>query len=100
MTDLYFDFVSCEHVNYLWSSMVERLGLSKSQTAVRQALDLQSMQGNKNTLPVLLLETCGVALTNIQTLYKSTGLSFFEKDTLVLLSTKSMSFQILHEARI
>ena len=98
MIDFNFDFVNCEHVNYLWPDLVERLGSAKAQVAVRQAIDLQLMQGNKNTLPVLLFETCGVALTNVQTLYKNTGLSLYDRNTLVLLSTKNMFFQILYEA--
>ena len=53
MIDFNFDFVNCEHVNYLWPDLVERLGSAKAQVAVRQAIDLQLMQGNKNTLPVL-----------------------------------------------
>lgn len=39
-------------VNTLWPQLIEGLGLERSQRAVRQALDLQAMQGSPATLPL------------------------------------------------
>ena len=48
-------------VNGLWSELLERLGAERAQLACRQALDLQGMRGEAGSLPVLLVETCGVS---------------------------------------
>ena len=60
------DLASFTPVNDLWPQLVERLGLERSGRAVRQALDLQAMRGDATTLPVLLLETCGLALIHAE----------------------------------
>ena len=64
MSSLSIDFAASAPVNDLWPSLVEKLGLERSQRAVRQALDLQAMQGSDDTLPVLFCETCGLALAS------------------------------------
>ncbi len=91
------DLSGCSSVNHLWPSFVEKLGFERAQTAVQQALDLQSMQGDNNTLPVLFLETCGLALTSFDNLRCETGLSFEGSRIVLLFSNKSRSVQLLRE---
>lgn len=68
------DLAGCTPVNDLWPELVERLGLERSARAARQALDLQAMRGAAGTLPMLLAETCGVALVERARLRAATGL--------------------------
>ncbi len=95
---LKFNFSEFEHVNHLWPCFVEKLGLFKAQQAVRQAADLQRMNGDNDTIPVLLVETCGIALANIHLLHHQTGFSFYDKGMLLILSKKEKLFQLLFDA--
>ncbi len=92
-----FDLSVFQPVNYLWPQLVDKLGVEKAQHAVRQALDLQRMNGSLRTLPVLLFETCGLALVNIDLIRKNTGFPCHGNNMILILSTKEQSFQLLHE---
>lgn len=90
------DWACCEPVNHLWPQLVERLGLERSAIAVRQALDLQAMRSQPGLLPVLLVETCGVALVERSQLRAATGLPLPEgPGLLVLLSRQRQQLQLL-----
>tara|TARA_Y100001968_G_C18830998_1_gene469110 strand:+ start:220 stop:510 length:291 start_codon:yes stop_codon:yes gene_type:complete len=95
MINFSLDLSSFSSVNDLWPKLVDRLGLEKSQQAIRQALDIQRMNGDPNTLPVILFETCGLALVNVQSL-RETGLSSQKKDMIIILSKKENILQIIH----
>lgn len=82
-------------VNDLWAQLVERLGLERSGRAVRQALDLQAMRGDRSTLPVLLLETCGLALIQAEALRAQLGLAGVAEDHVLLVSQRSFRLQLL-----
>ena len=91
------DFNNCTLSNELWSSIINHIGLSKAKLAIRQCLDLQDMQGNTSTLPVLILETCGSALIRIDVLRSLTGLPSFGKGMILIYSTKYNSVQLLRD---
>ncbi len=91
------ELAECIPVNYLWPKFVEELGIDRAQKAVHQALDLQRMQGTLGTLPVLLFETCGLALARIDLIRKKTGLSCHSEGMVLILSTKESLFQLLRE---
>lgn len=95
MLDASFDFSDCEAVNQLWPSFVECLGFERSQKAVRQALDLQAMQGKEGTVPVLFVETCGIALASSVLLREDTGLNAHGSGMVLLVSKKSKSCQLI-----
>lgn len=95
MSDSSIDFASCEPVNDLWPSLVETLGLERSQRAVRQALDLQAMSGSASTVPVLFCETCGLALASTDLLREQTGLNSHGDRFVLLLSTRSATVQLV-----
>ena len=82
------DLAACEPVNHLWPELVERLGLERSARAARQALDLQAMRGNAGTLPLLLQETCGVALLDRSALRRAIGMPLPEGEGVVLLFSR------------
>ena len=90
-------FAGCTPVNHLWPQLVERLGMDKSQRAVRQALDLQGMQGHAATLPVLLVETCGVALASTELLRHQTGLACHGEHMVLLLNRREEEVQLLQQ---
>ncbi len=92
-----FDFSCCNPVNYLWPRLVDKLGIDKAQRAVDQALDLQRMHGNTDTLPLLLSETCGLALVSIHILRLQTGFACHGGNMVLLLSTTEKSVQLLKE---
>ncbi len=92
------DISSFTPVNYLWQHLVERLGLDKAQSAARQALDLQSMHGDRGTLPVMIYETCGLALISVESLHHVIGFTLKNQSTLLLISTKNHTFQLLKQA--
>ena len=92
------NFKDCNLSNDLWSNFIDNIGLSKAKQAIRQTLDLQNMQGNTFTLPVLILETCGSALVQAETIRALTGLPSFDKGMVLIYSTKSNSVQLLRES--
>ena len=81
--------------NDLWPQLVERLGFERSSRAVRQALDLQAMRGDATTLPVLLLETCGMALIQAEALRGQLGLAGAAELQVLLVSQPSLRLQLL-----
>lgn len=90
------DLAACAPVNHLWPELVERLGLERSARAARQALDLQAMRGMPTTLPLLLVETCGVGLVERIRLRAATGLPVPEGDgVLLLFSRQQQALQLL-----
>ena len=91
------DFSNSNVSNHLWSAFINNIGLSKAKLAIRQSLDLQNMQGNISTLPVLILETCGSALIRTEVLRSLVGLPSFGKGMVLIYSTKSNSVQLLRE---
>jgi len=93
----FFDFDKCFLSNELWPNFINKIGIFKAKLAVRQALDLQRMQGTSSTLPVLILETCGTALVSSQVIKTHIGLSYFEQGMILIYSNKSNAIQLLRE---
>ena len=91
------NFNNCNLSNDLLSTFINNIGLSKAKLAIRQSLDLQDMQGNSFTLPVLILETCGSALVRIEALRSLTGLPSFGKGMVLIYSTKFNLVQLIRE---
>jgi hypothetical protein len=90
------DLAACTPVNDLWPALVEALGLERSARAARQAFDLQAMHGQASTLPVLIVETCGVALVEREVLRLSTGLPApLGEGVLLLCSQRQLKLQLL-----
>ncbi len=91
------DITLFETVNSLWADYVESIGVERAQISVRQALDLQRMQGSSLTLPVLIVETCGMALINHETLRKHMGFSSQDERLVLIASLKNKSLQLIRE---
>lgn len=98
MSDPCLDLARFTPVNHLWPELVERLGIERSSRAVQQALDLQAMQGTSATLPLLLVETCGLALVQAEQLRRQTGLVGAGERLVLLLSQRSACLQLLQSA--
>ena len=93
----FFDFDKCFVSNDLLPNFINRIGTSKTKLALRQALDLQKMQGNSDTLPVLILETCGTALINSQFVRNYIGMSYVEEGMLLIYSNNLKAIQLLRD---
>ena len=93
----FLDFDKCSLSNELWPDFINKIGIFKAKLAVRQALDLQIMQGTKTTLPFLILETCGTALVNSQVIKTHIGLTYIEQGMLLIYSNKLKAIQLLRE---
>ncbi len=93
----FFDFEKCSISNELWPDFINKIGITKAKLAVHQALDLQKMQGNSFTLPVLILDTCGAALVNSKLVKTKIGLSYIDKGMLFIYSKKLNSIQLLRD---
>ena len=93
----FFDFKKCILSNDLWPSFINKIGIFKANLAVRQALDLQKMQGTSATIPVLIVETCGTALVNLQIVKTYIGLSYVEQGMLLIYSNKFKAIQLLRD---
>ena len=93
----FFDFDKCFLSNDLWPNFINKIGIFKASLAVRQALDLQRMQGNHSTLPVLILETCGTGLVNSKIVKTHIGLSYLEQGMILIYSNKLNSIQLLRD---
>ncbi len=94
------DLSSCEPANYLWSDLLEKFGIEKANQIIKQAIDLKNMQGKEGTLPVLFVNTGGVALTSFELLKLQTGLNLNGENKVLLYCPKDQSFQVLHEVKI
>ena len=95
----FLDFDKCFLSNDLWPDFINKIGIYKAKLAVRQAHDLQRMQGNQTTLPVLILDTCGTALVNYQVIKTHIGLRHFEQGMILIYSNKLNSIQLLRDNR-
>ncbi len=93
----FFDFDKCLLSNELWPYFINKIGILRAKSAVRQALDLQRMQGNKSTLPILIVETCGTALINSKIVKTHIGLSFIHQGMILIYSNKLNSIQLLKD---
>ncbi len=93
----FLNFHKCELSNDLWPNFVSKIGFYKAKIAVRQSLDLQRMQGNCYTVPVLILETCGSALVNTQAIQNNIGLRCDVDGIVLIYSSKLYSFQLLKD---
>ena len=93
----FLDLDNCFLSNDLWPNFINKIGIFKAKLAVRQALDLQIMQGNTSTLPVLIVETCGTALVESQVIKTFIGFSYVEKGMLLIYSKKLKAIQLLRE---
>ena len=93
----FFDLDKCYLSNQLWPNFINKIGISKAKSAVRQALDLQKMQGNSSTCPLLIMETCGAALVNSQVVKTHIGLTYVEQGMLLIYSNKSNAIQLLRD---
>ena len=89
----------CSHVKNLWSSFLMRFGSEKATRAIRQAIDLQNMRGDKTTVPILFVSTGGIALTTYDCIKKQTGISFYGNNKVILYCKKESEIQILHETK-
>lgn len=98
MTDPNLDLAQFSPVNDLWPSLVERLGFERSRRAVQQALDLQAMHGTAASLPLLLVETCGLALVQAEQLRRQTGLVGAGDRLVLLLSQRQSTLQLLQQS--
>ena len=93
----FLNFDDCKLSNDLWPYFINEIGINKAKSAVRQSLDLQTMQGNIYTVPVLLLETCGSALVSTQVIQSYIGLSCEGKGILLIYSRKLKSIQLIRD---
>ena len=90
-----FNIDQCSLSNDLWTYFINKIGLIKAKLAVRQALDLQRMQGNPTTLPVLILETCGTALVSSDVVKSHIGFMYVKQGMLLIYSHKLNAIQLL-----
>ena len=93
----HFNLDQCSLSNDLWPDFINKIGLIKANLAVRQSLDLQKMQGSNSTLPVLILETCGTALVNSQSVKTYIGLSCLDQGMVLIFSSKLNAIQLLRD---
>ncbi len=98
MSNLQLDLSEYQPVNSLWNDFLETFGQEKASKAIFQAIDVQSMSRKKDTLPTLLIETCGIGLVNIKAIKYQTGLSIHGNNQILLISIKKKLFQILQKS--
>mgnify|MGYP001374934014 CR=1 FL=1 len=91
------DLSNCNVVETLLPELVERIGFEKTKRAINQALDLQRMNSSKSNLPILISETCGLALINVDTFYFQTGILCNRKGVVLLLSIRNNAMQVICE---
>ena len=89
------DIKNCSIVNYLWVDLLNRLGFEKANQAISQAFDLNLMTGHQDTLPVLFIETCGIALIDFKTLEKQPELKLDDSNKVILYCPKNKEIQLL-----
>jgi len=99
MKTVQIEFSKYELVNFLWTELIENYVFEKSRKIVSQAIDLQKMNGTKNsTMPIIFSGTGGLALIPIQMLEKENLEISYEDNQVLIFNLKRKSFQILNEA--
>ena len=89
------DLYNCKHVNNLWIDLINSVGMVKAKQAIQQSLDLQKMQGSSETLPLLLVRTCGIGLVLHSSVNKSLRLPTYEKNIILLYDSSFQHIQLL-----
>jgi hypothetical protein len=93
------EFSKYESVNFLWPELIEDYGFDKAKKIVSQAIDLQKMNGTKNsTMPIIFSGTGGSALIQTQMLKKENFDISYKDNQVLIFNLKRKSFQILNEA--
>ncbi len=103
MKTVQIEFSKYELVNFLWPELIEDYGFDKARKIARkivsQAIDLQKMNGTKNsTMPIIFSGTGGLALIPIQMLEKENFEISYKDNQVLIFNLKRKSFQILNEA--
>ena len=99
MKTIQIEFSKYESVNFLWPKLIEDYGFEKAKNIVSQAIDLQKMNGTKNsTMPIIFSGTGGLALIPIQMLEKENFKVSYKENQVLIFNLKRKSFQILNEA--
>ncbi len=93
------DLSTCKPTNNLWSDFVKTFGIEKAHQAVREAINLQRMQGDLYSLPIFFISTGGIALISFETLKKQTGLNLETSNKILLYCHKRKSYQVIHELK-
>ena len=100
MKTVQIEFSKYESVNFLWSQLIENYGFDKARKIVSQAIDIQKMNGTKNsTMPIIFSGTGALALIPIQMLEKEDIKISYEDNQVLLFNLKKKSFQILKDAK-
>ena len=98
MKDILFEIDKYDSVNFLWSDLIEKFGFNKSKQIVSQAIDLQRMNGKKDTtIPIIFTGTAGLALISIDFLKKETLSKNIKENQVLIFNRKEKLFQILQE---
>jgi len=99
MKTVQIEFSKYESVNFLWPELIEDYGFDKAKKIVSQAIDLQKMNGIKNsTMPIIFSGTGGLALVPIQMIEKENSKIRYNENQVLIFNLKRKSFQILNEA--
>tara|TARA_B100000900_G_C20293191_1_gene599019 strand:- start:392 stop:694 length:303 start_codon:yes stop_codon:yes gene_type:complete len=99
MKTIQIEFSKYDSVNFLWSELIEDHGFDKARKIVSQAIDLQKMNGTKNTtMPIIFSGTGGLALVPLQMLEKEDFKISYKENQVLIFNLKRKSFQILNEA--
>ena len=99
MKTIQIEFSKYESVSFLWSELIEDYGFDKARKIVSQAMDLQKMNGTKNsTMPIIFSGTGGLALISLQMLEKEYSKINYKDNQVLIFNLKRKSFQILNEA--
>tara|TARA_Y100001978_G_C23351307_1_gene272158 strand:+ start:225 stop:527 length:303 start_codon:yes stop_codon:yes gene_type:complete len=99
LKNINFEIEEYNLVNFLWSDLVEKYGLIRSQQILSQANDLQRMSGKKNlTIPIIFSGTGGLALISIDCLRKDRPSKNIKDNQVLIFNLKNKLFQILEEA--
>ena len=99
MKTVQIEFWEYESVNFLWPKLIEDYGFDKARKIISQAIDLQKMNGTKNsTIPIIFSGTGGLALVPIKMLEKENFKISYKDKQVLIFNLKRKSFQILNEA--
>ena len=98
MKTVQIEFSKYESVNFLWPELIEDYGFDKAKKRVSQAIDLQKMNGTRNsTIPIIFSGTGGLALIPIQMLEKENYEISYKDNQVLIFNLKRKSYQILNE---
>ena len=92
LSDIFFNYGELRNSRVIAGRIVSY----RQQKEIVTTFDLKNIQGDSSEIPVLIFETCGIALINKDIFYLQTGSSCIDDAVVLILCSREKLFQLIH----